>query len=78
MTSTDSRSLIPRADEPLPTGDAKTRSVQAMFDVIAPRYDLVDRVMTFRMDVGWRRRAVAHRSILTPPQSAMCRRIQPV
>ncbi len=29
-----------------------------MFDTIAPRYDLVNRVMTFRMDVGWRRRAV--------------------
>ena len=51
-------SLIPRPDEPLPTGTAKTRSVQAMFDVIAPRYDLVNRIMTFRMDVGWRRRTV--------------------
>lgn len=29
-----------------------------MFDAIAPRYDLVNRVMTFRMDVGWRRRTV--------------------
>jgi len=29
-----------------------------MFDAIAPRYDLVNRVMTFRMDVGWRRRSV--------------------
>lgn len=30
-----------------------------MFDVIAPRYDLVNRIMTFRMDVGWRKRAVS-------------------
>ena len=30
-----------------------------MFDTIAPRYDLVNRIMTFRMDVGWRRRTVA-------------------
>lgn len=59
MTSSDVRSLIPRADEPLPTGADKTRSVQAMFDVIAPRYDMVNRVMTFRMDVGWRRRTVS-------------------
>ena len=29
-----------------------------MFDAIAPRYDLVNRVMTFRLDVAWRRRAV--------------------
>src|SRR5690606_24131204 len=46
------------ADQPLPTGAAKTASVRAMFDTIAPRYDLVNRVMTFRMDVGWRRRAL--------------------
>lgn len=50
--------LIPRSDEPLPVGEAKTTSVRAMFDVIAPRYDLVNRVMTFRMDVGWRRQAL--------------------
>ena len=55
----DPRLLIPRSDEPLPEGSAKTRAVQAMFDVIAPRYDLVNRVMTFRMDVGWRKRAVS-------------------
>lgn len=53
------RALIPSAGEPLPTGEEKTRSVQAMFDVIAPRYDMVNRIMTFRMDVGWRRRTVS-------------------
>jgi demethylmenaquinone methyltransferase/2-methoxy-6-polyprenyl-1,4-benzoquinol methylase len=42
----------------LPQGDEKRRAVRAMFDAISPRYDLVNRVMTFRMDVGWRRRAV--------------------
>ena len=30
-----------------------------MFDTIAPRYDLVNRIMTFRMDVGWRKKALA-------------------
>lgn len=29
-----------------------------MFDAIAPRYDLVNRIMTFRLDVRWRRRTV--------------------
>lgn len=29
-----------------------------MFDAIAPRYDMVNRIMTFRLDVRWRRRAV--------------------
>jgi demethylmenaquinone methyltransferase/2-methoxy-6-polyprenyl-1,4-benzoquinol methylase len=42
----------------LPEGDDKVRSVRAMFDAIAPRYDLVNRIMTFRMDVRWRRRTV--------------------
>ena len=32
--------------------------MRAMFDTIAPRYDLVNRIMTFRLDVRWRRRAV--------------------
>ena len=45
--------------EALPTGDEKVRAVRSMFDTIAPRYDLVNRVMTFRLDVRWRRRAVA-------------------
>ena len=42
----------------LPQGDEKRRHVQAMFDAIAPRYDLVNRVMTFRLDTRWRRHAV--------------------
>jgi demethylmenaquinone methyltransferase/2-methoxy-6-polyprenyl-1,4-benzoquinol methylase len=46
------------AGGPLPTGVDKARAVRSMFDSIAPRYDLVNRVMTFRMDVGWRRRTV--------------------
>ncbi len=49
----------------LPEGDEKRQAVQSMFDTIAPRYDLVNRVMTFRMDVGWRRRAMT--SLRLPP-----------
>ena len=32
--------------------------VRSMFDAIAPRYDLVNRLMTFGLDVRWRRRTV--------------------
>jgi demethylmenaquinone methyltransferase/2-methoxy-6-polyprenyl-1,4-benzoquinol methylase len=40
----------------LPQGDEKKQAVREMFDAIAPRYDFVNRVMTFRLDVRWRRR----------------------
>ena len=66
MTRTAARADQPaaRADTPagklapLPSGDEKVRVVRAMFDTIAPRYDLVNRVMTFRLDVRWRRQAL--------------------
>jgi demethylmenaquinone methyltransferase/2-methoxy-6-polyprenyl-1,4-benzoquinol methylase len=42
----------------LPEGRAKVEAVRSMFDSIAPRYDLVNRVMTFGLDNGWRRRSI--------------------
>ena len=52
------RGVIETAAGPLPADDEKARVVEEMFDRIAPRYDLLNRMLTFRMDVGWRRHAV--------------------
>ncbi len=40
------------------SGDEKARKVQSMFDGIARRYDLMNRVMTFGQDILWRRIAI--------------------
>lgn len=56
-----------RPSEPLPEGARKAEAVRRMFDTIAPRYDMVNRMMTFGMDVGWRKRTVA--SLGLPEQS---------
>jgi demethylmenaquinone methyltransferase/2-methoxy-6-polyprenyl-1,4-benzoquinol methylase len=47
----------------LPRGEEKKQAVREMFDTIAPRYDLVNRIMTFRLDTRWRRRAVRDLSL---------------
>lgn len=47
----------------LPEGDDKREAVREMFDAIAPRYDLVNRIMTFGLDVRWRRRTLAHMAL---------------
>jgi len=58
----------PEVPEPsLPQGEEKARTVRRLFDTISPRYDLVNRVMTFGMDAGWRRRTV--RELALPPGS---------
>jgi demethylmenaquinone methyltransferase / 2-methoxy-6-polyprenyl-1,4-benzoquinol methylase len=44
--------------DPLPLGEEKAHRVRELFDSIAGRYELVNRVMTFGMDAGWRRRTV--------------------
>ena len=45
-------------DAGLPSGPGKRAYVREMFDAIAPRYDLVNRLMTFGLDGWWRRRTI--------------------
>ncbi|MBT96276.1 MAG: ubiquinone biosynthesis methyltransferase UbiE [Acidimicrobiaceae bacterium] len=45
-------------DPALPTGTEKAEKIQGMFDRIAPKYDFVNRIMTFRLDVRWRKKTV--------------------
>jgi len=53
----------------LPTEEHKAEVVEAMFDRIAPRYDRLNRVLTFRLDVGWRRKTV--RALALPNDSSV-------
>ena len=46
------------SDPGLPSGAEKATTVRGLFDRISPRYDLVNRVMTVGMHIGWRRRAI--------------------
>ena len=44
---------------PLPGEGPRAGAVRAMFDRIAPSYDLLNRVMTLRVDQAWRRRLLS-------------------
>jgi demethylmenaquinone methyltransferase/2-methoxy-6-polyprenyl-1,4-benzoquinol methylase len=58
---------VVQVTDTLPSGQDKVRAVRAMFDTIAPRYDLVNRLMTFGLDRRWRRTTVS--SLELPPRS---------
>jgi demethylmenaquinone methyltransferase/2-methoxy-6-polyprenyl-1,4-benzoquinol methylase len=56
---------VVQVTDTLPRGQEKVQAVRAMFDTIAPRYDVVNRLMTFGLDRRWRRATVS--SLKLPP-----------
>lgn len=42
----------------LPEGEEKVAAVRDMFDAIAPKYDRLNRIISFRLDVRWRKKAI--------------------
>lgn len=44
---------------PIGQAPGKREHVEAMFDEIAPRYDVLNRVLSFGIDVRWRKQAVS-------------------
>lgn len=66
MTSSSTR----RWDtEELPEGEEKVAAVRDMFDAIAPKYDRLNRIISFRLDVRWRKRAI--RDLSLPAESSV-------
>ncbi len=61
---------LPMLMSVLPPADQKSIYVRRMFDAIAARYDLLNRVMTFGLDRGWRRYAVSEVARLDNEQPA--------
>lgn len=51
------------AAAPLPAPDEKHAYVRSMFDAIAPRYDLLNSVLSARLHHSWRRAAAAQASL---------------
>lgn len=55
---------------PYGTGDGKKVEVERMFDKIAPKYDLLNRVLSLGIDVRWRKHALGYLK-KTPPQTLL-------
>ena len=65
--SSDTRELYQKSS--LPTGKDKVVAVDKMFDSIAPRYDLLNRILTLGLDSRWRRLTAG--SLGLPPDSVV-------
>ena len=68
MAETTKTTVVGAAPEGARDQDSAARAVREMFTSIAPRYDLLNHVLSFNVDrLWWRRTARAFRHILTRP-----------
>jgi len=58
VSDTASESTARWDTDELPQGEEKVGAVRDMFDAIAPKYDRLNRIISFRLDVRWRKRAI--------------------
>ncbi|MEM1095185.1 MAG: bifunctional demethylmenaquinone methyltransferase/2-methoxy-6-polyprenyl-1,4-benzoquinol methylase UbiE [Bacteroidota bacterium] len=58
MKATDTNATDNAHRPPVGEMDGKKEQVEAMFDAIAPRYDLLNRVLSFGIDTIWRKQAI--------------------
>lgn len=53
---------------PYGSGGSKKVQVEQMFDTIAPKYDLLNRVLSLGIDVSWRKRAIGYLKSIEPQE----------
>ncbi|MBL7782573.1 MAG: bifunctional demethylmenaquinone methyltransferase/2-methoxy-6-polyprenyl-1,4-benzoquinol methylase UbiE [Saprospiraceae bacterium] len=51
---------------PYGSGESKKTEIEHMFDTIAPKYDLLNRVLSLGIDISWRKRALSYLKPLQP------------
>src|ERR1700735_5105325 len=68
--SVSGKSVVGAAPQGTSDADSAAQAVREMFTSIAPRYDLLNHVLSFNIDrVWWRRAARSFREVLSRPET---------